>query len=68
MYETCIRILHVTLGKTEGKTSLNETNSWIQKGSETTCGMHGKKVSEMKKTTSNQLYPRKTMDRNKTVL
>jgi hypothetical protein len=50
MYETCIRILHVTLGKTEGKTLLNETNSWIQKGSETTCGMHGKKVSEMKKT------------------
>jgi hypothetical protein len=34
MYETCIRILHVTLGKTEGKTSLNETDSWIQKGSE----------------------------------
>jgi hypothetical protein len=38
MYETCIRILHVTLGKAEGKTSLTETDSWIQKGSETTCG------------------------------
>jgi hypothetical protein len=47
MYETCIRILHVTLGKTEGKTSLNETDSWIQKGSETMCGMHGKMDSEM---------------------
>jgi hypothetical protein len=39
MYETHIRTLHVTLGKVEGKTSLDETDSWIRKGGETTCEM-----------------------------
>jgi hypothetical protein len=77
MYETCIRILHVTPGKAEGKTSLDETDSWIQKGSKTTCRMHGKMDSETdsktldetngkqnEKTTFNQLCPRKPMDHN----
>jgi hypothetical protein len=59
------------------KTSLNETDLWVWKGSEMTCGVHGKMDSETigetfdetngkqnEKVTSNLLCPRKTMDRN----
>jgi hypothetical protein len=46
IYETCIMILFSTPGKREVKMSLNETDSWVWKGSETTCGMHGKTDSE----------------------
>jgi hypothetical protein len=55
------------------KTLLNETDSWIWKGSETMCGTYGKTDREMfdetnnkqnEKTTSNLLYPWKTIDRN----
>jgi hypothetical protein len=46
IYETCITILCSTPGKREVKMSLNETDSWVWKGSETTCGMHGKTDSE----------------------
>jgi hypothetical protein len=81
IYETCVMILCSTLGKREVKTSLNETESWVCRGSETTCGMYGKTDSETigemfnetdskrnEKMTSNLLYPRKTMDRNITNL
>jgi hypothetical protein len=66
-------ILCSTPGKREVKMSLNETDSWVWKGSEMTCGMYGKMDSETfdetnnkrnEKTTSNLLYPRKTTDRN----
>jgi hypothetical protein len=55
------------------KTLLDETDSWVWEGSETTCGIYGETDSEMfdetnkkrnEKTTSNLLYPRKTMDCN----
>jgi hypothetical protein len=46
MYETCIRILCSTPGKVEVKTSLNETDSWVWKGSETMCGTHGRMDNE----------------------
>jgi hypothetical protein len=81
MYETCIRILHVTPGKAEGKISLDETDSRIQKESETTCRMHGKTDSKTdsktldetngkrnEKTTFNRLCLQKPMDRNKYIL
>jgi hypothetical protein len=45
-YETCIGILHVTSGKVEGKTSLSETNSWIQKGGKTMCEMDNETVGK----------------------
>jgi hypothetical protein len=46
IYETCITILCSAPGKREVKTLLNETDSWVWKGSETTYGMHGKINSE----------------------
>jgi hypothetical protein len=55
------------------KTLLDETDSWVWEGSETTCGIYGETDSETfdetnkkrnEKTTSNLLYPWKTMDRN----
>jgi hypothetical protein len=46
MYETHIRTLHVTLGKVEGKMSLDETDLWIRKGGETTCEMDNETVGE----------------------
>jgi hypothetical protein len=77
IYETCVMILCSTLGKREVKTSLNETELWVWRGSETTCGMYGKTDSETigetfnetnskqnEKMTSNLLYPWKTMDCN----
>jgi hypothetical protein len=77
IYETCVTILCSTLGKREVKMSLNETDSWVWKGSETTCGMYGKTDSETigemfnetnskqnEKMTSNLLCPQKTIDRN----
>jgi hypothetical protein len=77
IYETCITILCSTPGKREVKTSLNETDSWVWRGSETTCVMYSKTDSKTigetfnetnnkqnEKTTSNLLCPRKTMDRN----
>jgi hypothetical protein len=66
-------ILCSTPGKREVKTLLNEMDSWVWKGSETTCGIHGKTDSETfnetnkkqnEKATLNLLYPWKTMDRN----
>jgi hypothetical protein len=69
-------ILCSTLGKREVKT-LNETDLWVWRGSETTCGMYGKTDSETfgetfnetnskqnEKMTSNLLRPGKTMDCN----
>jgi hypothetical protein len=77
IYETCITIPCSTPGKREVKMSLNETDSWVWRGSEMTCGMYGKMDSETigetfnetnsnqnEKTTSNLLCPWKTMDRN----
>jgi hypothetical protein len=70
-------VLCSTSGKREVKMSLNETDSWVWRGSKTTCGMHGKTDSETigetfdetnnkrnKKMTSNLLCPWKTMDCN----
>jgi hypothetical protein len=77
IYETCVTILRSTLCKREVKMSLNETDLWVWRGSETTCGMYGQMDSEIigemfnetnskrnEKMTSNLLCPRKTMDRN----
>jgi hypothetical protein len=46
MFETHIRTLHVTLGKVEGKTSLDETDSWIRKGGETAYETDNETVGE----------------------
>jgi hypothetical protein len=54
MYKTCIRILHVTLGKTEGKTSLNKTDSWIQKESKWHVEMDSETMDETFNETDNK--------------
>jgi hypothetical protein len=77
IYETCVTILCSTPGKREVKTSLNETDLWVWRGSETMRGMYGKTDSETigetfnetnskrnEKMTSNLLCPWKTMDHN----
>jgi hypothetical protein len=77
IYETCVTILCSTPGKREVKTSLNETDLWVWRGSETMCGMYGKTDSETicktfnetnskqnEKMTSNLLCPQKTMNHN----
>jgi hypothetical protein len=46
IFETCITILCSTPGKREMKMLLNETDSWVWKGSEMMCEMHGKTDSE----------------------
>jgi hypothetical protein len=38
--------LHVTIGKTEGKMSLNETDSWIRKRGKTMCETDSETVVE----------------------
>jgi hypothetical protein len=61
MYETCIRTLHVTLGKVEGKTSLDETDSWIQKGGETTCETDNETVVETSNETDEKRNEKDTL-------
>jgi hypothetical protein len=74
IYETYITILCSTPGKREVKTSLNESDLWVGKGSETMCGVHGKTGSETigetfdetnnkrnEKVTLNLLCPQNTM-------
>jgi hypothetical protein len=61
MYETRIKTLHVTLGKVEGKMSLDETDSWIQKGGEMTCETDNETVVETLKETDEKRNEKDTL-------